>query len=158
MDLICPEASPAPGKIVAGNLILTDERAHFAPVTPMLMQNAAGIIHLQRRGKHANAAFFRQLQDRGLRLLAAQEYDARRIEHFRGADDLGIEKAGEQNVRLGAEREHVAEHIAGIGGGDLRVRMGRGGARLAGEKGCHFVDFHVSCSPSDRKYPSLTLY
>ena len=68
----------------------------------MLMQNAAGIIHLQRRGKYANAAFFRQLQDRGLRLLAAQEYDARRIEHFRGADDLGIEKAGEQNVRLGA--------------------------------------------------------
>jgi len=36
--------------------------------------------------------------------------------------------------------------------------MGCGGARLAGEKGCHFVDFHVSCSPSDRKYPSLTLY
>ena len=60
-------------------------------------------------GEERTDAAHRQLQDRGLRLLAAQEYDARRIEHFRGADDLGIEKAGEQNVRLGAEREHVME-------------------------------------------------
>ena len=110
----------------------------------MLMQNAAGIIHLQGGGKYANAAFFRQLKDRGLRLLAAQEYDARRIEHFRGADDLRIEKAGEQDVRLGAEREHVAEHIAGLGGVDGRVRVRRGSARFAGKKGCHFVDFHDS--------------